>query len=210
MSTPELSDLLSTSAARHSHLCPRQVLGVRMGLAGLALFDIPRPNTKKHLLVISETDGCFVDGIEAATGATVGHRTLRILDYGKVAATFVDTRSAQAFRLAPCLDIRLRARDYSPGETRHYFTQLLGYQVMPDHELFTCTQVMLNQPLEAILSQPGMRVSCAYCGEEIINERQVSLGGVLLCRTCAGEGYYTPARLLPVLETLTDIQAVGR
>ena len=40
-------------------------------------------------LIIVETDGCFVDGIEVSTGVTVGHRSLRVVDLGKIAATFV-------------------------------------------------------------------------------------------------------------------------
>jgi hypothetical protein len=28
------------------------------------------------------------------------------------------------------------------------------------------------------------------CGEEIINERELERDGLLLCRSCAGEGYY--------------------
>ena len=41
-----LSRLLERSAARHSHLCPRQVLGVRMGMAGLAALGLEAPITK--------------------------------------------------------------------------------------------------------------------------------------------------------------------
>ena len=32
-----LAELLERSSRRHSHLCPRQVLGVRMALAGMDL-----------------------------------------------------------------------------------------------------------------------------------------------------------------------------
>src|SRR3990170_8632794 len=35
-----LTELLSKSAARHNHLCPRQVLGARIGLAGAAALDL--------------------------------------------------------------------------------------------------------------------------------------------------------------------------
>jgi formylmethanofuran dehydrogenase subunit E len=45
------------------------------------------------LLTILETDGCAADGVSAATGCWVGRRTLRVEDFGKVAATFVDTQT---------------------------------------------------------------------------------------------------------------------
>ena len=78
---PDLTSLLAQSAARHSHLCPRQVLGVRIGLAGLAAVGLAGPAVDKAALVIVETDGCFVDGVEAATGCSPGRRTLRIEDF---------------------------------------------------------------------------------------------------------------------------------
>ena len=62
--TPDLPTLLARTSARHSKLCPRQVLGVRMGLFGLELLELPNFNQSRRLLVILETDGCFADGIE--------------------------------------------------------------------------------------------------------------------------------------------------
>ncbi len=68
--------------------------------------------------------------------APLGHRTLRVEDYGKVAATFVDTATGQAVRVAPALDIREKACMYAPDEPRHYFAQMQAYQIMPDAEMF--------------------------------------------------------------------------
>ena len=83
-----LTELLKESAALHRHLCPRQVLGVRMGLLAAEVMGLDLPQTDKRLLTIIETDGCAADGISVATGCWVGRRTLRVEDYGKVAATF--------------------------------------------------------------------------------------------------------------------------
>ena len=200
--TPCLSDLLERSSSRHSHLCPRQVLGVRMGLAGLDSLGLESPVTKNTALIILETDGCFADGIEVATGATVGHRTLRINDLGKIAGTFVNVTSGQAIRISPLMSVRDRAHIFAACEDRHYFAQVQGYQVMPVEELFRFEEVVLNPSLERLLGKPNVRVNCAYCGEEIINERQMLTGGVVLCRTCAGYGYYDlkpmPVEMCPV------------
>jgi formylmethanofuran dehydrogenase subunit E len=186
----ELTALLEMSADRHTHLCPRQVIGVRMGLAGAAHLGIEAPVSSKRMLVIIETDGCFADGIEVSSGCTMGHRTLRVEDYGKVAATFIDLRSEQAARLAPRPGIRQRAFTYTPGETRRYFAQLQGYQMMPVEELFEIQPVSLRVPLAEIMSRPGVRVDCAICGEEIINQRELRSHGIVLCRACAGDAYY--------------------
>ena len=186
-----LHSLLQVSSSRHSKLCPRQVLGVRMGLYAAELLGIPLPNQDARLLVILETDGCFADGVEAATGCSIGQRTLRVEDYGKVAATFVDTAYEQAIRLAPAQGIRERAFLFAEEKVDRYQAQLEGYQFMPEEELFTVQHVTLNQTLEEILSFPGLRVTCSMCGEEIINQREILMDSGRVCRACMGEGYYS-------------------
>lgn len=192
--TLHLQTLLEQSADRHKHLCPRQVLGVRIGLAGAAALGLETPRNDKRMLVILESDGCYADGIEVVTGATIGHRTLRVVDYGKVATTFVDVKTGVAVRVAPRLDVRQRARFYAPEEQRHYFAQLMGYQVMPDDELLTVQEVHLTTSVEDLISRPGVRVNCTVCGEEIINEREVWRKDMPLCQACAGPAYYAIAK----------------
>jgi formylmethanofuran dehydrogenase subunit E len=188
----DLQTLFEISSRDHNHLCPRQILGVRLGLAGSAALGLELPVKDKRLLVITETDGCFVDGLTAATDCTVGHRTLRVEDYGKTAATFVDTHTERAVRVAPVVDIRQRAYAYAPDEPRHYFAQMHAYQVMPEVEMFTFTEVQLATSIEAIVSRPGLRVQCDICSEEIMNEREVHREGLTLCRACASRAYYQP------------------
>lgn len=182
--------LLELASARHSHLCPRQILGVRMALAGAAVLGLELPRSDKNMLIIAETDGCFVDGLEVAAGVSPGHRTLRIEDYGKVGATIINVRSGEAVRLAPQADARRRAQAYAPHEPRHYFAQLQAYQVMPDQELFSMRSVTLDPTIEQIVSRAGVRVNCSVCGEEIINEREITVHGLTYCRACIGQGYY--------------------
>jgi formylmethanofuran dehydrogenase subunit E len=186
----ELNELLKLSSSRHDHLCPRQVLGVRMGLAGLTAIGLEAPMPHKAALVFIETDGCFADGIEVATGASVGHRTLKVVDTGKIAAVFANVETGKTIRLAPRLDVRQRAPEYAPGIKQKYYAQLKGYQLMPVEELFLIQEVALDPDIQAILSRPGVRVKCSRCGEEIVNERQVLVEGKIVCRTCAGDGYY--------------------
>lgn len=195
-----IQPILDISSRNHSHLCPRQILGVRIGLAGMSALGFNEQPADKRLLVILETDGCFADGLSAATGCSVGHRTLRVEDFGKAAAIFVDGKTGRAVRLAPVLDIRQRAYVYAPNETRHYFAQMQAYQIMPDDKLFTVQEVILNTPIEQIVSRPGLRVDCDVCGEEIMNEREVHREGLTLCRTCAGMSYYHGPVCIPVHE----------
>jgi formylmethanofuran dehydrogenase subunit E len=193
----DLHHLLEVSSARHSHLCPRQVLGVRIGMAGVSALGLEVPRHDKRLVVILETDGCFADGVEAATGCMLGHRTLRIEDYGKIAATFVDVKTEQALRVAPWPDVRQKASLYAPSEPRRYFAQLQAYQTMPEAELLHIQPVFLHISIKRIVSRAGVRVNCEACREEIINEREILLHGRILCRTCAQGGYFHPAQEFP-------------
>ncbi len=147
------------------------------------------------MLVICETDGCFVDGISAATDCTVGHRSLRVVDYGKIAATFVDVRSERAIRVTPLLNVRETACRFLEGESRAYFAQLQAYRILPEAELLAFQDVTLATKVSEILSRPGIRVDCDLCGEEILNGRQVVRNGLQLCRGCAGDAYYELAQL---------------
>lgn len=201
-----ITSLLEKSMQDHDHLCPRQILGARIGMAGMKILGFDEPPKKKELLTITETDGCFIDGVIAATGCTIGHRTLRVEDYGKVAATFVDTKTGRAVRITPRLDVRERACRFLPDEPRHYFAQMQAYRVMPDIEMLTIQEVVLTTPVSEIVSRPGMCVHCDVCGEEIMNEREILRGGTTWCRTCATGGYYEfpqgNSLRIPLLDTL--------
>ena len=192
-----LPTLLQASAALHHHLCPRQVLGVRMGLLAGRVLGLELPQTDKRLLAIVETDGCLTSGISVATNCWVNHRTMRIEDYGKVAATFVDTRDGRAMRVAPRPTARGQAVEQAPEAANHWEAMLLGYQRLADDELLSVQAVSLTTPVGELISHAGHRVSCAVCGEEIINEREVMRGGEILCQACAGPAYYEATQNTP-------------
>lgn len=163
-----------------------------MGMLAGEILSLDLPQTDKRLLAIAETDGCAVDGISASTGCHVGRRTLRIEDYGKVAAVFVDTLTENTLRILPLPEARTCAALYAPTARNSWEAQLLGYQRIPVTELFVVQDVHLRTPLEKILSHPGAKMVCPVCGEEVNNEREVLFNGRLICRACAGDTYYEP------------------
>lgn len=188
-------DLLAECAALHDHLCPRQVLGVRMGqeAARRLDLDLPHAGTTKRLLTIVETDGCFADGIAVATGCWLGHRTLRCIDHGKIAATFVDTATGEAVRIHPTPTARANAAEFAPDAESRWHAYLLGYQRMPASELLAVERVQLAQPVESLISSPDRRSTCEICGEEIFNGRELRSDGHVRCLGCAGEPYVVPS-----------------
>lgn len=199
-STP-LRAVLEQSAAMHRHLCPRQVLGARMGMYAGELLGLALPRTDKRLFTFVETDGCFADGVSAATGCWLGRRTLRLVDLGKVAATFVDTRAGRAIRIHPHPEARALARSYAPHARSRWHAYLEAYQIMPIAELLVARSVALTLDLAALIGRNGIRARCEQCGEEVVNQREVLREGRVLCPDCAGAGaYWSEAEAPEVLE----------
>jgi formylmethanofuran dehydrogenase subunit E len=161
-----------------------------MGLHGGGLLNVEVPRHDKRMLVLVETEGCFADGIAVATGCWVGRRTLRVVDHGKTAAVFVDTRNGRAIRVAPHRDARGRAVAAVPGVTSRWHAYLSAYQTLPADHLFTAEPVSLTVAVEDLLGQSEVRVECSRCQEEILNGREVVIAGNVVCRTCAGEAYF--------------------
>lgn len=182
------------SAVRHGRLCPRQVLGVRMGFAAMRALDVAPGSARGALYLFVETDGCFADGVEAATGCSLGHRDMRLVDYGRVAVVAVHVASRAAVRVSPAARVREMAAAYVPGESRRYHQQLEGYQTMPDAELLRIQPVQLQVDLARLLGRKGVRVECDRCGEEVLNGRERAIAGRPVCEGCADEAPYVIAR----------------
>jgi formylmethanofuran dehydrogenase subunit E len=191
-----LADCLARLEPLHQHLCPRQVLGVRIGLQAADLLGTPALQADKRLLALVETDGCFADGVGVATGCWLGHRTLRLMDYGKVAATLVDTTTGRAVRVRPRRRARARADRYASGAPDPWHAQLAAYQVMPSEALLRAEWVSLGRSLPELLGQAGVRIACQRCGEEILNGREVVVGAEVVCRGCTGIGPFSPGKLV--------------
>lgn len=201
----DLQTLLAESAALHHCLCPRQVLGVRMGMLAGELLELDLPDPEKRLFTFVETDGCGLDGISVATGCSVGRRNMRVLDFGKMAATFVNVVTLEAIRLVPRRESRSRAAHYLPQWADRWQAQLRAYQVMPAEELLAVQPVTLTVSLAKIISQHGLRVNCSICGEEIMNSREEMVNGQPVCRSCAGQSYYTNGPEAPLWQLLHQV-----
>ena len=185
-----LETALSISSEMHGHLCPRQILGARSAMAAGALLGLEFPRTDKRVLVLAETDGCYADGLSAASGCWLGRRTLRLMDYGKVGATVVDTKTGQAVRVWPRIDLRERVRSERPEGQKRYAAYLDAYRCWPDAEVLSAREVVLNFDLDGVISRHGLREVCSSCGEEIINERWARRGDRVLCPACLSGAYY--------------------
>ncbi len=189
---PTLDFLLKQTESLHRHLCPRQVLGVRMSLYAGELLELrlPQPFDEKRVFAFVETDGCFADGVSVGSNCWLGRRTLRLMDYGKTAVTFVDTQTNRAVRIYPHPQSRTHAKQLVPHAKSRWHAMLEAYQTMPNESLLAWQSVRLTVSMQNLISRAGVRVNCTICGEEIINEREVMIHDEPVCRSCAGDSYY--------------------
>ena len=187
------SALLEESVRVHGHLCAGQVLGVRMSMLGLDLIDIndPKGVQRKDFLVYVEMDRCATDAVQSVTGCSLGKRSMKFMDFGKMAATFVNLKSSQSIRIYAKEDSRERAKTYFPDTENKYKAQLEAYKIMSSKELFTAQAVTLNIPEEDMPGRPISRVICESCGEHVQDRREDISTGSTLCRACATGGYYS-------------------
>ena len=186
------NDLLDESVKIHGHLCPGQVLGVRLTMLGLdkvGIYD-PKGADRKKLIVYVEIDRCATDAIQSVTGCSPGKRSLKLKDYGKMAATFVNLETDQAVRILAREDSKLKAKNYFPEIEDKYKCQLEAYKIMPDEELFAYKEVKVTIPDKDMPGRPQRRIQCEKCGEYVQDSRDVRVDGKEVCKSCAHGGYY--------------------
>jgi len=186
-----LEEYIVLAGERHGHMCPGQILGIRMSLLGLRAIGIDDPaKARKRLLTFVEIDRCATDAVSVVTGCSLGKRSLKFLDYGKVAATFVDIETGRAVRVAARDDSRAKAKAMFPEMPDATRAQLEAYKLMANEDLFNLQTVRVALKPEDLPGRPRSRVACAQCGEGVNDGRERRLGGRVLCRSCAGETYY--------------------
>jgi len=185
------NELLVDAAMMHrGHVCPGQVLGVRMAMLGCQLLGIEDPTQGKRLIVYVEIDRCMADAIAAVTGCRLGKRTLKHMDYGKCACTFVDMSTGRAVRISAREDARSHVWHYARPDIGKDDAQREAYKVISDDELFIVQEVVVDIPDHDQPGRPVSRVICALCSESINDRREVHLNGLVMCRACAQGSYY--------------------
>ncbi|HEY4355667.1 MAG TPA: FmdE family protein [Acidobacteriaceae bacterium] len=207
----ELDELLHEAELAHGHLCAGQILGVRMAMLALNRLGIHQPRKRlladgslnpdrKRPVVFVEIDRCATDAIGVVTGARVGKRALKLRDWGKMAATFVDLNARfdgseeyKGLRIAALESSKGRARELYP-ELEKNAQQMKAYREMPDAELFSEQWVRVPLPDSEFPGYKGERVACARCGEGVNFDRFIERDGEKLCLACANPEsmYYSP------------------
>jgi formylmethanofuran dehydrogenase subunit E len=183
--------LLEKSTKIHGHICAGQVIGVRMSMIGLREIGIDDPKAqRKDFYVLVEIDRCATDAIQTVTGCSLGKRSLKWLDYGIMAATFVNLKTDKAVRITALEESRETSKKYCPEIGDKYKQQLEAYRIMPEEELFRVQAVRVAVPEEDMPGRPMRRVQCERCGDWVQDCREIMHDGKSLCKPCASGRYY--------------------
>ncbi len=189
--------LLKNSAAAHGHLCPGQAVGVRMATLGCRLIGLDEPTRHdqiKKLIVYVEMDRCTADAVAHVTGVKLGRRSLKYMDYGIMAATFMNLETGKAFRVISTEEARSLARAYAPEIAEKYPQQLEAYKCMPDSVLFRVQQVDIRISEYDLPGPTRRKVTCSRCSQGVGDHREVTRDGRVLCVPCAGGAYFSNSR----------------
>lgn len=186
-----LQELVEYSSSLHGHLCAGQILGVRMAMVGCREIDIEEPRGCKKLIVYVEIDRCATDAIQAVTGCSLGKRTLKFLDYGKMAATFINLQTGKAIRIVAKDESRSQIPAYVNGCSNQHEAEKSAYLIMPEEVLFDIQPAKIQIPAEDMPGLRGERSVCTKCGEGINFRREVQINGQIFCIPCARGSYPT-------------------
>ena len=164
-----------------------------MAVRGCRLIGIgdPRGEDRKKLIVWVEIDRCMADAVSAVTGVRLGKRSLKYVDYGKVAATFLNSATKEAVRIVALENSRTLADERYPEITDKRERQFRTYFEASDDELFKTENVNVNLGDLDLPGSPRSRVLCSRCEEGINDGRETrDASGNVLCRACANGSYY--------------------
>ena len=190
-----INDLLEQHERTYGNLCPGTLLALRMAVLGCALVGVedPRGVDRNKLVVWVEIDRWLTDAVEAVTGARLGKRNLKFLDYGKLAASFLNRETGKAVRIVALESSRRLADLRHPELEDKYERQMQTYREAAEEELFGVTDVEVQVRAKDLPGHPRSRMICHKCGEGVNDGREISLPDrITLCRPCVYGTYYQP------------------
>jgi formylmethanofuran dehydrogenase subunit E len=180
-------DLLLTKAKKfHGDLCAGIVLGTRMTMIGMREIGLNPMEKSKNLIVYVEIDRCVADAIQAITGCSLGHRSLKYRPYGKFAATYINLKTGEAVRVSV---VEKKRTEKTGQEAMKDAARILLES--PEADLFRIKKVRVDIPDGDMPGMPRHRARCSRCNEMIVDDKEVIINDAVLCGNCAHGSYYT-------------------
>lgn len=202
-------EMIERARELHGHICPFLILGLRMSEIAMNRLGVGRAGLietiEEKLIAVVEVNNCLADGVQIATGCTLGNNSLIYLDLGKNALTLVRRGEKRGVRIY--IDSEKLRSKYFPEralklfekvvaerrgsseevEELHRLWEEVGYKMASLHEEeFTIQEVEFIEEIERAPIFKSIR--CSKCGELVMETRAAYIDGEPLCYACAGRG----------------------
>ena len=180
----------------HGHTCMGVTIGYLAAKAGLDLLKAS-PAIDEELIAIVENDACCCDAIQVLTGCTFGKGNFIFKDYGKMAFTFGNRQTGEAFRLllkqeafAVPKEEKLLAEKIGSGKgtaeeikeyEKLYETRGISQFALGAESFFIIDKLDLRLPPKATLapSEP-----CDICQEMVMQTKLEVIDNQKICLAC--------------------------
>ena len=206
----DLEKLLDKAAEIHGHYCSYLALGVRAVCAAFRELEITACAGMEEVLAIVECNNCFVDGIQAVSGCTLGNNALIYKDIGKTAVTFVDRKKEKAVRIIAKYDRDDMSKGAEGKEAMGLFDRAVKKREKLSSgekermmELWTkLSFAILGKAEDAVFYIKKVKppvieyapifesIRCSLCGEDVMETRIRMKEQNPVCLDCAGDDYW--------------------
>ncbi len=193
-------ELLAFGQKFHGHKCPAMPMGLRTALAAMKALGVEKaPDGQLMALIEIDEDHCatcFADGIQVATGCTLGKGNIKKLGYGKWGLTLIDKKTQRAVRVVPKAEAMLKNKQSKFMELR---SSGVPASQVPAEYADPLVNMVSNAPDEMLLSIGPVTsyvwkdaphtfesVVCEACGEMTVERNARVKGGKTLCIPCSG------------------------
>jgi len=203
------NDILDKARFFHGHVCPFLALGIKASVVAMDRLGVKRlgfdESVSEKILAIVECNNCFTDGVQVATGCTLGNNCLLYFDLGKIALTLVKRSTWEGVRVY--IDSQMLKEEYFSKEALDLFRKIvvmrkgskedrkilselwekLGYKMFNVSESKFKIDKVKASPMEKAPIFKSLR--CESCGEFAMETRIVKISGKNYCLKCAGRRY---------------------
>ena len=184
----------------HGHRCWASTVGVRLGLAALNALGAERSGAKQlHAAIeIGEKHGamCFADGIQYATGCTMGKGNIEKTHEGKLAVTVTETATGRSVRVAykATLQPQIAATPFMQKRRKG-----VAPTDIPENEQWESVEMIWNAAADDIMTvgpiEQGETMNleelvafavCPVCEEMVAEPYLRYVIDTPMCRSCSG------------------------
>ncbi|HEW93920.1 formylmethanofuran dehydrogenase [Candidatus Geothermarchaeota archaeon] len=210
MEVENLRIVLEKAKYFHGHICPYLALGIKASTIAMNRLGIKRAGLRESIgervLAIVECNNCFTDGVQVATGCTMGNNSLIYLDLGKNAVTLIKRGSWKGVRVYVDAD-KVREKYFS-SKGLELFEKVVIKGGGDENDIKTLAKIweetgykLLEIPesefkIEEIRMSPIERapifesVRCHSCGELAMKTRITYINGKPYCLKCSRKEFY--------------------